>query len=62
MEIVWLFPRSITGSAVVTVVIPLSLLVAFIDLHILGLPANLISVGAVDFGIQVDGAVVLGNT
>lgn len=59
VAIVWLFMRSITGSAVVSVVIPLSLLVAFIGLHFLGLPANLISMGAIDFGILVDGAVVL---
>lgn len=59
VAIVWLFLRSITGSAVVAVIIPLSLLVAFIGLHLLGLPANLISMGAIDFGILVDGAVVL---
>jgi cobalt-zinc-cadmium resistance protein CzcA len=57
--VVWLFLRSIAGSAIVAVVIPLSLLVAFIGLHALGLPANLISMGAIDFGILVDGAVVL---
>ncbi|MCL1824575.1 MAG: CusA/CzcA family heavy metal efflux RND transporter [Betaproteobacteria bacterium] len=57
--IVWLFLHSIVGSAVVATVIPLSLLVAFLCLHALGLPANLISMGAIDFGILVDGAVVL---
>jgi len=57
--IVWLFLRSIAGSVAVAVVIPLSLLVAFLGLHTLGLPANLISMGAIDFGILVDGAVVL---
>jgi cobalt-zinc-cadmium resistance protein CzcA len=57
--IVWLFLRSIVGSAIVAVVIPLSLLTAFLGLHALGLPANLISMGAIDFGILVDGAVVL---
>ena len=56
---VWLFLRSIVGSLVVAVVIPLSLLVAFLGLYALGLPANLISMGAIDFGILVDGAVVL---
>ena len=59
VAIVWLFLRSFTGSAVVAVVIPLSLLTAFIGLSLLGLPANLISMGAIDFGIIVDGAVVL---
>lgn len=57
--VVWLFLRSIVGSGIVAVVIPLSLLVAFLGLHALGLPANLISMGAIDFGILVDGAVVL---
>ena len=57
--VIWLFLRSMIGSAVVAVVIPLSLLVAFIGLYALNLPANLISMGAIDFGILVDGAVVL---
>jgi cobalt-zinc-cadmium resistance protein CzcA len=57
--VVWLFLRSVVGSAVVAVVIPLALLVAFLGLYLLGLPANLISMGAIDFGILVDGAVVL---
>lgn len=59
VAVVWLFLRSLVGSAVVAAVIPLALLVAFIGLHSLGLPANLISMGAIDFGILVDGAVVL---
>ncbi len=59
VAVVWLFLRSILGSLVVAVVIPLSLLVAFLGLYALGLPANLISMGAIDFGILVDGAVVL---
>lgn len=59
IAVVWLFLRSVVGSVVVAVVIPLSLLVAFLGLYALGLPANLISMGAIDFGILVDGAVVL---
>ncbi|WP_027014277.1 efflux RND transporter permease subunit [Comamonas composti] len=57
--VLWLFLRSVRGSLIVATVIPLSLLVAFIGLHWLGMPANLISMGAIDFGIMVDGAVVL---
>jgi len=57
--VVWLFLRSMVGSAIVASVIPLSLLVAFLGLLALDLPANLISMGAIDFGILVDGAVVL---
>ena len=57
--VVWLFLRSMVCSGIVAAVIPLSLLVAFLGLYALGLPANLISMGAIDFGILVDGAVVL---
>jgi len=57
--IVWLFLRSVAGSMIVSMVIPLALLVSFIGLSFLGMPANLISMGAIDFGILVDGAVVL---
>jgi cobalt-zinc-cadmium resistance protein CzcA len=59
LGVVWLFLRMLRGSLVVTAVIPLSLLAAFTGLYLLGMPANLISVGAIDFGILVDGAVVL---
>ncbi|MGD9679702.1 MAG: efflux RND transporter permease subunit [Candidatus Obscuribacterales bacterium] len=48
------------GSAAVTaVVIPISILVAFIFLTLLDVPANLLSLGAIDFGILVDSAVVM---
>lgn len=57
--VVWLFLRSVRGSIIVVTVIPLSLLTAFIGLHQLGMSANLISMGAIDFGIIVDGAVIL---
>jgi cobalt-zinc-cadmium resistance protein CzcA len=59
VAVVWLFLRTAVGSSIVAVVIPLALLVAFIGLNAIGLPANLISMGAIDFGILVDGAVVL---
>jgi heavy metal efflux system protein len=59
VAIAWLFFRSVTGSLIVASVIPLALLGAFAGLYILKLPANLISMGAIDFGILVDGAVVL---
>ncbi len=59
VAMVWLFVRSIRGSLVVATVIPLSPLTAFAGLYLLHLPANLISMGAIDFGILVDGAVVL---
>ena len=59
VAIVWLFLRSLRCSLIVASVIPLALLTAFIGLQWIHLPANLISMGAVDFGILVDGAVVL---
>lgn len=55
----WLFLRILRGSLTVAIIIPISLVTAFIGLHFLNLPANLISMGAIDFGIIVDGAVVL---
>lgn len=57
--VVWLFLRSMRGSLIVAAVIPLALLTAFAGLYSIDLPANLISMGAIDFGILVDGAVVL---
>ena len=59
IAVVWLFLRSFKCSLIVASVIPLALLTAFIGLTLIHLPANLISMGAVDFGILVDGAVVL---
>ena len=59
ISVVWLFLRSLKSSLIVASVIPLALLTAFIGLTLIHLPANLISMGAVDFGILVDGAVVL---
>ncbi len=48
------------GSALITAcVIPLSMLVAFTCLSLFGVPANLLSLGAIDFGILVDSAVVM---
>lgn len=53
------FLRSALVAAIVTLVIPLSLLFAFILIDLKGVSANLISLGAIDFGIIVDSAVVL---
>lgn len=57
--ILMVFLRSAIVAAIVTLVIPLSLLFAFILVDLKGVSANLISLGAIDFGIIVDGAVVL---
>jgi len=47
------------ATAVVAVIIPISLLFAFICLHLMGMSANLLSLGAVDFGIILDGTIVM---
>jgi cobalt-zinc-cadmium resistance protein CzcA len=57
--VLFVFLLSIRASLVVTIVIPLSLAASFIYLHARGMSANLLSMGAVDFGIIVDGAVIL---
>ena len=59
LAVTWLFLRTLRASLIVVSVIPIALLGAFIGLHAIGLPANLISMGAIDFGILVDGAVIL---
>ncbi len=57
--VIWLFLRAIKGSFAVAVTIPLALLVSFVGLTFAGVPANLLSMGTVDFGILLDGAVIL---
>lgn len=59
ITILVIFLRNFYAALIVATVIPLSLLCAFILLDTRGIPANLISLGAVDFGIIIDGAVVL---
>jgi cobalt-zinc-cadmium resistance protein CzcA len=54
-----IFTSSWRAATVICLVIPLSLLSAFIVLHLEGVAANLLSFGAVDFGILVDAAVVI---
>ncbi|MCC9042254.1 CusA/CzcA family heavy metal efflux RND transporter [Myroides sp. M-43] len=47
------------GALLVAITIPISLLFAFIMMHFTDIPANLLSLGAIDFGIIVDGAIVM---
>ena len=49
----------VTGALIVATVIPLSMLFAFIGMREFGLAANLMSLGAIDFGMVVDGSVVM---
>ncbi len=57
--IVFLFMADWRTTLTVSIVIPLALLFAFICLRLKGMNANLLSMGAIDFGIIVDGAVVM---
>jgi heavy metal efflux system protein len=57
--ILYVFLSNLRASLAVVVVIPLSLLATFLGLKIMGVPANLLSLGAMDFGIIVDGAVIV---
>ena len=50
---------SVRGGLITASVIPLSLLFAFILMRVFGVSANLMSLGAIDFGIIVDGAVII---
>jgi len=53
------FLGSWRGALLVAITIPVSLLFAFILMHFTDIPANLLSLGAIDFGIIVDGAIVM---
>ena len=53
------FLVSVRAAVIVALTIPLSLLFAFIFVHAEGIPANLLSIGAIDFGILIDGTLVM---
>lgn len=57
-----LFLGSWRGALLVALTIPFSLLIAFILMYFTDIPANLLSLGAIDFGIIVDGAIVMMET
>ncbi|MBS1626949.1 MAG: efflux RND transporter permease subunit [Bacteroidetes bacterium] len=57
--LVSLFMFNWRTTLIVSLIIPMSLLFAFICLSLMGMSANLLSLGAVDFGIIIDGAVVM---
>jgi cobalt-zinc-cadmium resistance protein CzcA len=57
--IVFLFMADWRTTVIVSIIIPLSLLFAFFCLRLKGMSANLLSLGAIDFGIIIDGAVVM---
>ncbi|MFO0689193.1 MAG: CusA/CzcA family heavy metal efflux RND transporter [Myxococcota bacterium] len=53
------FLMSVRAALIAAVTIPLSLLFAFVCMYFAGIPANLLSLGALDFGIIVDGSLVM---
>ncbi len=57
--IVFLFMLDLRSTLILSLTVPLSILFAFIMLYLRGMFANLISIGAVDFGILIDGTVVI---
>ena len=60
--VLFVYLRDLRGSALVAATIPIALLVAFILMILNHIPANLLSLGAIDFGILVDGAIVMMET
>jgi heavy metal efflux system protein len=57
--LVSLFMFNWRTTLIVSIIIPLALLFSFICLNLMGMSANLLSLGAIDFGIIIDGAVVM---
>ncbi|MGC8654753.1 MAG: efflux RND transporter permease subunit [Candidatus Kryptoniota bacterium] len=59
MIVLFVFLGNIRSALIAAVVVPLSLLIAFILMYLKGMSANLLSLGAVDFGVIIDGAVIM---
>ncbi|MFN3403849.1 MAG: efflux RND transporter permease subunit [Cytophagaceae bacterium] len=57
--IVFVFMADWRTTVIVSIIIPLALLFAFVCMRLKGMSANLLSMGAIDFGIIIDGAVVM---
>jgi cobalt-zinc-cadmium resistance protein CzcA len=57
--VLFIFLRDVRASLIVAAVIPLAMLTGFIGMRLFGVSANLMSLGAIDFGLIVDGAVVM---
>jgi cobalt-zinc-cadmium resistance protein CzcA len=57
-----LFLGSPRSALIAAITIPFSLVVVFILMHLTDMPANLFSLGAIDFGVIVDGAIVVTET
>ncbi|HEY3443041.1 MAG TPA: CusA/CzcA family heavy metal efflux RND transporter [Paludibaculum sp.] len=59
VAVLFLFLGSVRAALLTAITIPLSLLFAFLCMHLTGIPANLLSLGALDFGIIVDGTLIM---
>lgn len=59
IAVLFLFLGSARAALLTALTIPLSLLFAFVCMHFSGIPANLLSLGALDFGIIVDGTLIM---
>lgn len=59
LMVLYAFLANFSGALIVAMVIPLGLCAAFVGMTQVGIPANLISLGAVDFGLIVDAAVIV---
>src|SRR6202021_10734 len=57
--VLFLFLGNARAALITASIIPLAMLVSFINMRIFGVSANLMSLGAIDFGMIVDGAVVM---
>ncbi|MBK9168302.1 MAG: efflux RND transporter permease subunit [Bryobacterales bacterium] len=59
IAVLLLFLGNVKAALIVAAVIPLSMLIGFTGMAAFGISANLMSLGAIDFGMIVDGAVVM---
>ena len=59
VAVLFYFLGNVRGAVIVALTIPLSMLFSFLGMHWLGLSANLMTLGAIDFGMIVDGSVVM---
>ena len=59
LVLLYVFLGNLRAAAVVAAVIPLALGFSFIMMYVFNVPANLISLGAIDFGVIVDAAVII---
>ena len=57
--VLFFFLGSVRAALLTAITIPLALLFAFMCMYLAGIPANLLSLGALDFGIIVDGTLVM---